>query len=97
MVEIADDANALSVGRPDGEMHAGDSGDFAKMRAEFFVILEMSAFAEEVEVVVGEKRREGEGIEGLGRLVLRGRDAQSVGFRRNGGARSGRGGKRSCG
>jgi len=53
LVEIADDADALRVGRPYGEVHAGDPGHFAKVCAELFVILEMSAFAEEVEIVVG--------------------------------------------
>lgn len=82
MIEIADDADARRVGRPDGEVHAGHSGDFAKVRAEFFVILEMSAFAEEVKVVIGEKRREGKRVIGFAGLVLRG-DAQTVGFGTN--------------
>lgn len=86
MIEISDDADALRVGGPDGEVDAGDSGDFAEVRAELFVILEVSAFAEEVEVVVGEERREGEGIVGFGSLVLRVGDAQAIGCGRNGSA-----------
>ena len=96
-VEIADDADAQRVGRPDGEMHAGDSGNFAEMRAELVVILEMSAFAEEVKIVIGENGRESEGVVGFDGLVLRGGGAQAIGVRRNGGACNGRGGKRRRG
>ena len=55
-VEVADDADALGVRRPDGEVHAGDAVDRAQVRAEPLVAPPMRAFAEQVQVVVGQQR-----------------------------------------
>ena len=55
-IEISDDADALRVRRPHREMDAADAADFADMRAEFFVLQIMGAFAKKIEVVVRKHR-----------------------------------------
>ncbi len=64
-IHIADDADARRGRRPYGEMCAGDTGDSVKVCAEFFVGVKMAAFADEVEIEVGEEKREGVRIENL--------------------------------
>lgn len=68
-VHVANDADALCGGSPDGEVRAGDACDSMEMRAKFFVGGEVAAFADEVEIEVSEKKREGVGIENLERLI----------------------------
>ena len=69
IVEIADDADALCVGRPDGEVDAFHAADVAQMGAELGVALPVRAFAEQVQIVLGEQRREGVGIVHCGLLA----------------------------
>ena len=52
VIHITNDADATSGRRPDGEMRAGDTGDSAKMRAEFLVSVKVAAFADEMEQIV---------------------------------------------
>ena len=52
----------VGVGGPDGEVHAGDAVDGPQVGAELLVALPVRAFAEQVQVVVGQQRREGVGI-----------------------------------
>src|SRR5262249_54490646 len=55
VIEVADDADLAGVGGPDGEVRAGDAILRAGVSTEFFVEPVVFAFAEEVEVEVGEK------------------------------------------
>jgi hypothetical protein len=59
MVEVADDRYLARIGRPDGEVGAGDAVLCHWMSAEFVVDALVVAFPEEVEVVVGKKRGHG--------------------------------------
>ncbi len=52
VVEIADDADALRVGGPDGEVHAFDTADVAEVGAELGVALPVRAFAQQVQIVL---------------------------------------------
>ena len=56
-VEVADDAHALRVRRPDGEVNALRAGHLAHVRAQFLVLFIVRAFAGKIEIVVGEYRR----------------------------------------
>ena len=47
-VEVADDADAFRVRRPDAEMHAADAGNLANVRAQFFVFELVRALAGEI-------------------------------------------------
>src|SRR5690242_10688745 len=53
-VEIPDNADALAVGSPDGEMRAFDGADPHDVRAELVVDSRVLAFAEQIQVVVGD-------------------------------------------
>ena len=53
-VEVADDADALGVGRPDAEMHAGGLADAHRVRAELVVDARVLALREQVGVVLGD-------------------------------------------
>ena len=53
-VEVADDADARGVRRPDREVHAGGAAERHRVRAELVVDAGVLAFAEQIEVVVGE-------------------------------------------
>ncbi|MEZ5364828.1 MAG: hypothetical protein R2748_21445 [Bryobacterales bacterium] len=55
-VEIADDGDRTGVRRPNGETHAGLAVELGQMRTELFVVAVMAALAEEVQVVIGQKR-----------------------------------------
>jgi hypothetical protein len=57
-IEVADDADATGVGRPDGKADAGDAVEFADVSAELQVFLVVSAFADEMKIEIGEQRRE---------------------------------------
>ncbi len=58
VVEVADDADARCVGRPDREAGARDAGNGADPGAQFFINLLVRAFAEQVQVEVAEGLRE---------------------------------------
>src|ERR1700719_3892443 len=45
MVHVTDDADAPRGWRPDGEVSSGHAGDGLRMRTEFFVGVEVAAFA----------------------------------------------------
>ncbi len=59
VVEIADDADAARIGRPDGEGDAGDTFMLAAMRAQHVVTLQMRTLGEEVNVEIAQHRRKG--------------------------------------
>ena len=78
LVEVADDAHALRIGGPDGEVHAGDAADRHHMRPELVPRAMMRALAEEVQVVLGQHRTELVRVHDLaGRAVLV--DAEGIG------------------
>ena len=68
-VEVADHAHALRVGRPHGEVHAGDAADRHHVRAELLPRAKVRALAEQVQVEVGEDLTELIGIDDLARAV----------------------------
>ena len=57
-VEIADHADALRVGRPDGEAGARHAVDRAQLRAELVVNPPLVALAEQVQVRLAQRRQE---------------------------------------
>ena len=57
-IEIANDADAPRVGRPHSEMHAAHAFNLAHVRAQLFVFLIVRAFAEKMQVVLGQHGRE---------------------------------------
>jgi hypothetical protein len=64
-IEIANDADAPSAGRPDGKMSAGDSVDGSDVSAELFVCVVVPAFAHEVQIELGELEGESVGVVAL--------------------------------
>ena len=62
-IEVADDADALRVGRPDGEVHAGDAADRQAMGAELLPRAVVRPLAEQVQIEVGEDLAELIGID----------------------------------
>ncbi len=61
-VPVADHADALGVGRPHGEDHAVHAVDAGPVGAELVVHAIVGALAEQVEIVVGQRRGEAVGI-----------------------------------
>jgi hypothetical protein len=61
-IEIADQADATSVGSPDGKMNAGDAVNGLYMRAKLFVGVVMATLAHEVEIEFGKKKGERVGV-----------------------------------
>src|SRR5690606_5233465 len=55
-VELAHDGDLFGVGRPDGEIGAGDAVDRELVRPEAAVEVEVAALVEEVDVVLGQQR-----------------------------------------
>ena len=53
-VEVADDADAIGVGRPHREVHAGRAADRDAVRAELVERAMVRAFAEQVQIEIGE-------------------------------------------
>src|SRR5262249_61080620 len=53
-VEVADDADAFGVGRPDGEVHAVGLADAHQVRAELLVDTRMAALCGQAEVGLGD-------------------------------------------
>src|SRR5438552_14777747 len=58
-IEIANDGDFAGVGRPDGEMRAAHAVLLDEMSAKFLVEPMVLAFAQEIAIEVGEKRRRG--------------------------------------
>ena len=61
-VEIADQADAAGVRRPDGEIHPRDAVDRPQLGAQPAVAIPMPPFAQQMQIVAGQQRREGVGI-----------------------------------
>ena len=57
LVEIANDADALRVRRPDGEAGAGHLVNHAQLRAEFFVNTAFIALAEQIQIRFAQRRQ----------------------------------------
>ncbi len=54
-IEIPDDADSFRVRRPNRKLNALDARNYAHVRAELFIVQVICAFAQQVEVVVGQK------------------------------------------
>ena len=78
VVEVADDADAGRVRGPDREVNAFDAADRHRMRAELVVDAGVIAFAEEIEIVVGEHPAEAVGVVDLGGVPAGIVDPQAV-------------------
>ena len=78
VVEVADDADAGGVGGPDGEVHALGRADRHRVRAELVVDAGVVAFAEEVEVVVGDDAAVAIRIVDLGDVAAGIRDLEAI-------------------
>src|SRR5579883_618424 len=70
IVEIADDADALRIGRPDREGDAVRAVMLAAMSAQHIVAFVMGALAEKIDVEIAEHRRKGVDILELRRAEL---------------------------
>ena len=68
-VEVTDHAHALRIGRPHCEAHTRHAHERHWLRAEAQIALMQAAGAEQIEVVRGDRKREGVGIEALLRAV----------------------------
>ena len=62
MVEIADDGDALRVGRPHRERRAPDPSDVDDMAPQLLVLRQVAPFGQEMDVEVGEDRSERVGV-----------------------------------
>ena len=78
VVEVADDAGAGGVGGPDGEVDALGRADGHRMGAELVVDAGVVAFAEEVEVVVGDDAAVAIRVVDLGDVAAGIRDLEAV-------------------
>src|SRR3546814_18876133 len=82
-VEVAHHADALRVGRPDGEAHAFDAFDAARMRAALLEDAAVRPLGHQVTVALAEERREAVGVLDVPRRVAEPRahptDPTSVG------------------
>lgn len=58
VIPVTDDAYPLSVGSPDGEMHAGDAVFFLKVRAEFAIDFQVVPLVKKVDIHFPESRAE---------------------------------------
>ena len=79
--EIADDADASRVRRPDGEAHPRDAVDGAHVRAQLLREAAVRPLAEEVEIDLAKGRQESIGIVALPRGAIREMEAQAVAHR----------------
>ena len=79
-IEIADHRDALGVGRPDREAHAGTPSMVATLAPQRIGQIEVAALVEQMQVELAQQRPEGIGILGL---LHRARpfDAQQIGRR----------------
>src|SRR5215471_2848198 len=69
-VEVADDADALRAGGPNGEVDALNAFESDKVRPEFLVGVVMAALAHQVEVKLREDAGESVGVVNLERLAV---------------------------
>src|SRR5262245_36393169 len=69
-VEIANDADAARIGRPNSPVNTTHACELADMRSHFFVGAEVCPFAKQVQIKIGEQRGKRVGV-----LGLRGRSA----------------------
>ncbi len=53
-IEIADDAHARGVRRPDGEVHPFDAADVAQVCPQLVITLPVPPFVQQVQIIVGE-------------------------------------------
>ena len=86
VVEVADHADALGVGRPDGEVDAPESLVRAEVSAQPLEVAQVRSLAQKVKVEVGKDRPEAVGVDELPADAPRG--SRSSGGTRNGSARS---------
>ena len=61
-IEIADDADALRIGRKHSERDARDAIEHERMRAELVIELEMRALAQQIQIEIGQDRRKPIGV-----------------------------------
>ena len=80
IVEIADDADALRVRRPDGEARAVNAVNRAQLRAELVVNFPLVAFAEQKQIRFAQRRQKGIRIARAARVAGLIRDDQIVGI-----------------
>src|SRR5207244_3214314 len=83
-IEVADDADPASAGRPDGKLNAADACERDEVRAELLVSVVMAAFAHEIQVKLGEDAGKSIRIVKLKSFAVMGADLNSVdaGWRR---------------
>ena len=77
-VEVADDADALGVGGPHREVHPGRRADHDPVRAKPFERAKQIAFAEQVQIEIGEDLSVAVGIVDLGDVPAEKGDAETV-------------------
>ena len=78
-IEVADDAEAARIGRPDRERHSGDTAQLARMRAEHLVGPLVLEFAEQMEVEVAERGQKAVRIVNRGRSTAAKENLEPVG------------------
>ncbi len=59
VIEVAHHAHAPRIRRPHAELHAAHPGDVPHMRAQPLVFFVVRAFADQMQVEIGQQRREG--------------------------------------
>jgi len=69
VIHVADDADSARRGSPDRKMRSGYACDGVEMSAEFFVGVEMAAFANEVKIEIGKKEWKSVRVEDFERLA----------------------------
>ena len=79
VIEIADDADPLRVGSPDGEVNSAKALMGSEMGTEPLVIAVVRPFAEQVQVKIGEDRPKEIGIDELPGMSLVVFDPQTIG------------------
>ena len=77
-VEVADHADAIGVRRPHREMHAGGRPDADAMRAELLEHAMMRAFAEQMQIEIGQHAAVAVGIVDLDDVIAGEGDAQTI-------------------
>ena len=80
IVEIADDADALGIRRPDGEARAGHAVNHAQLRAELLENFPLVALAEQEQIRFAQRRQKGKGIARAARVAGFIRDDEVVGI-----------------
>ena len=79
VIEIADDADSLRIGGPDGEVDSAKPSMGSDMGTEPLVIAVVRPFAEQVQVKIGEDRPKEIGIDEFPRVSLAVFDPQTIG------------------